>query len=45
MWRAISPISPDKVRKYELTDRTFTVTYVDEHSKPTAIASWTRADR
>jgi hypothetical protein len=42
---AVAPVSPDKVRKYELTDRTFKVTYLDAQAKPTAVASWTRADR
>jgi len=36
-------IAPDKVRKYELTEGTFVVTYLDASAKPTAVAHWRRA--
>jgi len=35
-------ISPDKVRKYELTADSFVVTYLDAAGKPTAVARWRR---
>ena len=38
----IEPVSPDKVRRYELTADTFVVTYVDASSAPTAVATWRR---
>jgi hypothetical protein len=38
----IAPISPDKVRKYELSANAFVVTYIDATSKPTAVARWRR---
>ena len=38
----IGPVSPDKVRRYELTADTFVVTYVDASTGPTAVATWTR---
>lgn len=38
----IVPVSPDKVRRYELTADTFVVTYVDASSAPTAVATWRR---
>jgi hypothetical protein len=39
----IAPISPDKVRRYELSGDSFVVTYLDAKSNPTAIASWRRS--
>jgi hypothetical protein len=38
----IGPISPDKIRRYELTDKTFVVTYIDKAAKPTAVIRWRR---
>ena len=38
----IAPISPDKIRRYELSADTFVVTYLDASGKPTAIARWRR---
>jgi hypothetical protein len=38
----IKNISPDKVRRYELTADSFVVTYLDAASKPTAVARWKR---
>lgn len=38
----ITAISPDKVRRYELTPDSFVVTYLDAASKPTAVARWKR---
>ena len=38
----IVPISPDKVRQYELSGDTFTVTYLDSGSRPTAVLRWLR---
>jgi hypothetical protein len=38
----IAPISPDKVRKYELSANAFVVTYIDAAAKPTAVARWRR---
>ena len=35
-------ISPDKIRKYELSPDSFVVTYLDGSAKPTAIARWRR---
>ncbi len=33
---------PDKIRRYELTDKTFVVTYIDKAAKPTAVIRWRR---
>jgi hypothetical protein len=38
----IAAISPDKVRRYELSGNSFVVTYLDAQTKPTAIARWKR---
>jgi hypothetical protein len=38
----IAPISPDKVRRYELSQTAFVVTYLDATSKPTAVIRWRR---
>ena len=35
-------VSPDKIRKYELSPDSFVVTYLDGSAKPTAIARWRR---
>jgi len=35
-------ISPDKVRRYELSGNQFVVTYLDASSKPTAVIKWQR---
>jgi hypothetical protein len=41
----IEAVSPDKVRQYELAGDTFTVTYLDAASKPTAVAVWHRTEK
>lgn len=41
----IAAVSPDKVRQFELAGDTFTVTYLDAASKPTAVAVWQRSAR
>lgn len=41
----IVPVSPDKIRRYELVLDSFVVTYLDASSQPTAVASWRRAAR
>ena len=41
----IAPVSPDKVRRYELMGDSFVVTYVDASARPTAVARWQRALR
>jgi hypothetical protein len=38
----IAPVSPDKVRRYELSGDSLVVTYLDASSRPTAVASWRR---
>lgn len=38
----IGPISPDKVRRFELTDDSLVVTILDKASKPTAVTHWHR---
>lgn len=40
---AIAPVSPDKIRQYDITGDTLTVTYLDAAGKPTAVAVWKRA--
>jgi hypothetical protein len=35
-------ISPDKVRRYELSGNDFVVTYLDASAKPTAVITWRR---
>ena len=39
----IAPISPDKVRRYELTGDSFVVTYLDQAGNPTAVTTWKRS--
>ena len=39
---AIDKISPDKVRRYELSGNSFVVTYLDKAGQPTAVARWRR---
>lgn len=41
----LAPVSADKARRYELTSDALTVTYMDAAGKPTATASWRRAER
>jgi|SRR6478672_7977548 hypothetical protein len=41
----VGAVSPDKVRQFELAGDTFTVTYLDAASKPTAVAVWQRTAR
>jgi hypothetical protein len=38
----IGPISPDKVRRFELTGDSLVVTILDKTSKPTAVTRWHR---
>jgi len=38
----IAAVSPEKVRRYELTPDSFVVTYLDAAAKPTAVARWKR---
>lgn len=38
----IGPISPDKVRRYELAGNSFVVTYIDKAANPTAVIRWRR---
>ena len=38
----IAPISPDKVRRYQLSGDSFVVTYVDASGNPTAVTRWQR---
>lgn len=38
----IAPVSPDKLRRYELSANAFVVTYLDASGKPTAVARWRR---
>ena len=38
----IEPISPDKVRRYQLSGDAFAVTYLDASGNPTAVARWRR---
>lgn len=37
-----APISPDKVRQYELSDKFLVITYLDASGKPTAVAKYRR---
>jgi len=39
----IQPISPDKVRRYELSGNSLVVTYLDKAAKPTAVIHWSRS--
>jgi hypothetical protein len=39
----MAPISPDKVRRYELSGDSFVVTYLDSSAKPTAVITWRRS--
>jgi len=39
----IVPISPDKVRRYELSGNSLVVTYIDKDAKPTAVIHWSRS--
>jgi hypothetical protein len=39
----VAPISLDKVRRYELSENRFVVTYLDASGQPTAITVWSRA--
>jgi hypothetical protein len=39
----IAKISPNTVRKFELSGDSFVVTYLDVSAKPTAIARWRRS--
>jgi hypothetical protein len=41
----VAPISLDKVRRYELSENRFVVTYLDASGKPTAVTEWSRASR
>jgi hypothetical protein len=38
----IAPISPEKVRQYELAGQFFVITYLDASGKPTAVARYRR---
>jgi hypothetical protein len=38
----IGPVSPDKTRRYVLTDATFVITYIDRAGKVTAVTQWRR---
>jgi len=38
----IIAISPEKVRRYQLSGDSFVVTYLDKAAKPTAVIKWTR---
>lgn len=38
----IAPVSPDKVRRYELSGDSFVVTYLDTSANPTAVIRWRR---
>jgi hypothetical protein len=38
----ITAISPEKIRRYELSPDSLTVTYLDAAAKPSAIARWKR---
>jgi hypothetical protein len=38
----IAPVSPEKVRRYELSGDSFVVTYLDKSSRPTAVTRWRR---
>ena len=39
----IVPISPEKVRRYELSGNSLVVTYLDKSAKPTAVIRWSRS--
>jgi hypothetical protein len=39
----IVPISPEKVRRYELSGNSLVVTYFDKAAKPTAVIHWSRS--
>jgi len=39
---SIAPISPDKLRRYQLMGNSFVVTYLNASAAPTAIATWRR---
>jgi hypothetical protein len=39
----IQAISPDKVRRYELSGNSLVVTYLDKAAKPTAVIHWSRS--
>jgi len=39
----IAPVSPDKIRRYELNGDSLVVTYLGETGHPTAVAHWQRA--
>ena len=38
----IAPVSPDKVRRYELSGNSLVVTYLDASNTPTAVSRWQR---
>ena len=38
----MAPVSPDKVRQYQLSGKYFVVTYLDASGRATAVAQWRR---
>jgi hypothetical protein len=40
---ALAPVSLDKVRRYQVTSDTLTVTYLDAAGRPTAVVTWRKA--